>query len=350
MSAVALVEKAVLVHVCVSQWSGRKLDKNASDDLTTMKRAQKDVARVYKDLVKSDNLDKFRKCGGRARGLMYEMTLPWLDGGTRVCPNGMLAEFKRRLRDIIEEANDHANAFAKEYDMIDQKNRQQLGDLYNQLDYPRASTIRQRFSIQPTYLPIPYNKDFRVEGQEDYLDGLAKAVDIEVYRRLAKSAERLLRCVGKEDGRVTNKLTDHLQDLIDSLPKLNITENPEVVKIAMALKKQFSGVTREALKDDAKVRKDAVAFATKLKSDSRKHLDKMGVDPDETDDEPEDKPAPKKAEAKPKAEKAEKKPEVKKVPVEFKAQGTKKTEVKKTEPKGEVVDFKAAAAKKSKRA
>jgi hypothetical protein len=294
-----ITEKAMMVHVCISQWSGRKLDKGASRDLADMKKAQAGLARVYKDLVKSEHLDRFRQCGGQMRGLVYELTMPWLDGGTRVLPNMLMDKFISEYRDIKAAADAAANRFAAEYAHARKRAEQELGDLFNENDYPPVELIRSKFAIRLTRLPIPVSSnDVRLSDEEDHIVTLTKSVDVAVFHRLGQMAQRLIKAAGREDSTVRESLIEYVHDMIEIVPKLNITDNPEIAKIVITLKKELSGLTREGLKDDPAVRGTAFKLAMGMADNVRKQLSILGAESDEAPEVADDKAAAPKVAAK----------------------------------------------------
>ncbi len=73
---------SMLVELNISTWTGRKLDKKASRDLTTVMRAANGVANVNKKLLGDcAELEAVQKFTANARNMHYSMTLPWSDSG-----------------------------------------------------------------------------------------------------------------------------------------------------------------------------------------------------------------------------------------------------------------------------
>ena len=90
ISTPSIASSAVLIDLSISCWTGRKLDKRASNDVTAQNNAAKGVANVHKKLLGDcAELDAVQKFAANARNAHYAMTMPWSDLGLRLCPTKM---------------------------------------------------------------------------------------------------------------------------------------------------------------------------------------------------------------------------------------------------------------------
>ena len=76
-----LSQKAVLASIRISQWSARKVDKNATDEIHARNHAEPHAGRYNKLLIAREGLQKVQHVAGEARTFHYGMTQPWLDDG-----------------------------------------------------------------------------------------------------------------------------------------------------------------------------------------------------------------------------------------------------------------------------
>ena len=68
---------AMLVELSIGTWTGRKLDKRASQDVTSQNNADKGVANVHKKLLGDcAELDAVQKFTANARNVHYACTMP----------------------------------------------------------------------------------------------------------------------------------------------------------------------------------------------------------------------------------------------------------------------------------
>jgi hypothetical protein len=86
--------RALLTALNISAWSGNRLDRNASRDLTDRESAQRGAARVNKSLVSKDALAAVTTAAGAARSEHYKRTLAWADDGARILPAAGFLDYR----------------------------------------------------------------------------------------------------------------------------------------------------------------------------------------------------------------------------------------------------------------
>jgi len=262
-STAPLNERAMLVHLLIRQWTGQKFDKKATEVVATHTGAKEAAGRYYKKLIRSTPLHAYSLNADRARFLNYKLTLPWLDGGTRILPSSMYLDYMKRMREHRELAQQHAAEFVADYPEARRRAREELGDLYQSKQYPDPRTMEDRFSFDVNILPIPAASDFRVEvgkdadtirkGIKSHVDQMAASAMEDIWTRVfnavAKLAERL------EGDKVFKATTiTNVVELADLLPKLNITGDPKVEEMSKTLKERFGKLEAGTLRADEKLR------------------------------------------------------------------------------------------------
>jgi len=81
----SISSSAMMVEVSFSTWTGRKLDKRASRDVTMTNGADTGTANVNKKLLGDcEELKAVQKFAANARNIHYSMTMPWSDTGMRL--------------------------------------------------------------------------------------------------------------------------------------------------------------------------------------------------------------------------------------------------------------------------
>ena len=109
---VSLTSRAMLCALSIGQWSARKHDREASEEIAARHGAKSDVGRYNKVLIPREALAKVQKIAGEARRKHYFMTLPWDDAGYRVLPAAAYMDHTDRLRTYAAEFGRAADAFA----------------------------------------------------------------------------------------------------------------------------------------------------------------------------------------------------------------------------------------------
>ena len=104
---------AMLVEFNASQWTARKLDKGATDEIVHNKNAQdKGAARVNKNLLAGrKELEVINKRVSEVRQYVYDNTSPWSDSGLRLLPNTRFIKFAERMNEFDEEIAALVKAF-----------------------------------------------------------------------------------------------------------------------------------------------------------------------------------------------------------------------------------------------
>ena len=98
-----LSQKAVLASLSISQWSARKPDKRATEEIHARNHADPHAGRYNKLLIAKEGLQKVQHAAGEARTFHYAMTQPWLDDGARLLPSALFIDYANRIRDLKAE-------------------------------------------------------------------------------------------------------------------------------------------------------------------------------------------------------------------------------------------------------
>lgn len=260
----SLANSAVLATLNINQWSGRKFDRSATDELNRSKHAAADAARVNKLIVSGSLIGPLRKHLNQVRQQFYADTLPWTDKGARVLPADKLMGMYQTIADARTEMQRLLHEFLRDYAHEVQKSSARLGDLFDPSDYPSTGEIQAKFSIDFSVMPVPTEDDFRVaftEGQAEQIkqqvrDDLDKLTG-RAMQHIWTSAGNLLREVRdrlrSSDGRFTS-IFDNLAAHIEGLADLNVTNDPQIDALADSTRKLLL-----PLRDKAALRGDDAA-------------------------------------------------------------------------------------------
>lgn len=274
-------ESVMLVTFSIHQWYPRKQDAKATRELAALHNIDPErLGSVHKNLI---NLDTIRPLQQRCRKLRLEvqsMTAPWSHGGTLALPADMYFDFTEMLREGIQEIDRLADKFAVEYERERELAREQLNGLFDSDDYPSPHIVRNRFSIDYSFEPVPSVEDVRVWG---LTDDIAKEMeetlrhDIEQKMAAAQNSviERVetlaLEFIQKVQGyhdkvqkdeptKLYDTAIQNLRDVIDLvLNGLNFTGDQEVAQAAREIKKAISKTNIDKLKVSASEREEKVA-------------------------------------------------------------------------------------------
>jgi hypothetical protein len=264
----------VLIDLSISCWTGRKLDKRASNDVTAQNNAAKGVANVHKKLLGDcAELDAVQKFAANARNAHYAMTMPWSDLGMRLCPTAKYIDgsngYEHTMTGLQTEFFRLTELFLSAYDWEIQNSQLKLGSLFNADEYPAREELASKFRFRFTALPLPDVGDWRLDiGNEAattmreqyekfYTEQLGKAMS-DVWERahdaLAKMSERLDYSDNTTKKVFRDTLVTNVQDIVDLLGTMNVTNDPHMTEAHKRLAAAMQGITPDALREDVYLR------------------------------------------------------------------------------------------------
>lgn len=273
-----LANKALLVHLGISQWTGRRLDKRATGTVEASHATQKHVGNFTKKLLPgAKELEKINALAGALRKFFYLNTLPWLADGTRIISSKNYLEFTGQFRTKKQEFEDAVSEFLRVYPALVIEARMKLGDLFSGAEYPTAARLESCFRCEISFLPMPSVEDFRTEMLDsEKNEFLSRMRDVEAeavrdcWNRLhsvvSKAAERL----ADPNANFRESLLENISEVCALLPKLNITEDAELESARQSVESAISAVTASQLKSSATDRESTAAALKAIES-------KMGI-------------------------------------------------------------------------
>ena len=265
-NAPTLASSAMLVEVNISNWTGRKKDKRASQDVVAQNAAAAGVANVNKKLLAdSDSLRAIQQHVTATRVMHANMTMPWSNSGLRLLPTAQYFKYNQAMTQMQNEFHRLIQEFLDSYndEVIDVQVK--LGDLFSRDDYPTVEALQRKFGFNINYMPLPDSGDFRVdignealsEVQQKYQEFYTKQYNTamnDVWTRLHKALSSMserLDYTDKENKKVfRDTLVSNVTDMIELLRVCNVTNSTQMEAMATRLDEAMSGVTPDALRDD----------------------------------------------------------------------------------------------------
>ena len=272
-----LSDKALLVQLNVSQWTARKLDKKATNDVALANNTGVHAGNYNKSLLPmNEYLDNVKRLTTFIRKEYYDNTLPWGIDGTMILPTDnyldFMAKFKRHKSDWYQ----LVDKFLLAYPQLQLNAQRDLGSLYNPNEYPTEYELKLKFGMDMTVLPIP-SDDFRVDIASSELENIRKQVGEKVessienamreaWQRLYDKVQHIADKLSDNKNIFRDTMIDNLKELCDVLKRMNITNdvnlenirqqvdtklannNPESLRLDLDLRRQKAIESREILK------------------------------------------------------------------------------------------------------
>ena len=259
MSDIGIHTSAMLVELSISNWTGVKIDRRASQEVDEAKGTKTAANTVHKKLFAGTQLlDDIVKFSARVRATHNESTLPWTDNGVRLLPSSAFMEYKRAMSDLETEWQGYVDDFLENYVNLKTEAAYNLGASYDASDYPDVEDIKSRFSFKLVFSPVPTSGDFRIDVEEQAKVELQKQYEADaqektsramqtawdrLHKHLENMSDKLADKNTKGDKKVfRDSLLDNAVSLVDSLKHLNINNDPKLEEARKALELALTDV------------------------------------------------------------------------------------------------------------
>jgi len=272
----SISSSSVLIDLSISVWTGRKLDRRASDDVAAQNNANKGVANVHKKLLGDcAELVAVQKFAANARNAHYAMTMPWSDLGMRLCTTKMYLGsahrpgYEKSMGELQNEFFRLVTVFLDSYDWEMQHAQLKLGSLFNPDEYPTRDSLESKFKFRFAALPLPEAGDWRIDVGNDAAQAMREQYEKffseqfttamnhvweRAYEALTKMSERLDYSGDANKKVFRDSLVDNMRETIDLMDICNVTGDPAMTEAKRRLEDALRGVTPDALREDAYLR------------------------------------------------------------------------------------------------
>lgn len=292
-AAAALQERAMLIKVSCGSWGSRRQSSELAAELAAAHGAQRDMVSASRDLVVKGTLRSITSLSREINVWIYRNSLPWTDDGQRLLPSVNYEQTMSQLKKLIHDREDRVNELANRWPAVKAEAKHRLGDLYNDDDYPTPEVLRAAFEVKVSILPVPSSDDFRVNvGSEAERARLAQMVDDEVqakmadiirspYKRINKVVSKLVERLNvyepanddeKAKGVFRDTLVENIRDLLETLPSLNITDDPEMAQVTQDIRDQLCVADAGLLRESPELRQAVKEKAEEILDKAREFL------------------------------------------------------------------------------
>ena len=277
----SIKNKALLVNLKISQMSGFKIDKGATEQVALTNNSSMEAGRYNKNLFAStDLLSNIKSKTNDIRKKFYHNTLPWGLKGTHMLPSANFMDFSAEFRADKKDWFSLVDEFIVGIPKIKVDAPRVLGKMYNEADYPTEEEARARFSMDMEITSIP-DDDFRVQGiSDDELDTIRKDITNKVttatedsmnvaWQRLYDTVSHMAETLADPAKNFKNTLVENTQDICSVLTRLNVTDDPNLERLRQEVEASLTTTNPEVLRHDPDARRDTA-------EDAKAIMDKMG--------------------------------------------------------------------------
>jgi len=280
----------MLVKVTASCWTGQKVNREASDEVAVNKRAKVGRAKVTTKLIPDELIRPIRSLDQAVRAVVDFYSKSWDKNGMNAFPVCNWDDLRDGVAPLLDKHKSAVANFKKAYPAIKKAAKSELGDLYNEADWPHEDEIEGKFSIHVGFYPMPSAEDFRVDlpnqlvanirenlraELEELNNGFfeeAKTRAAEVVRDFVTRLKRhkvVPDDTAKRGYRVEATFRDtavsNIAEQARVLPSFNLHDDPVFTELTDALD-ELGSLDPDTLRFDDKAREDAVKSANSLLS------------------------------------------------------------------------------------
>lgn len=268
----------VKVKLRISTPSDRKYDPLVSQEVARNKHAVHNAGRYMKKIMDSPALADYRRVTQQARQFHYFHTLPWEDGGWRLLNVDNIENWQAGLHILQEDAKKYSKRFLKSLDATIERDRERLGKLFNESDYPSSVELEHRFGIFTDLEPLANTTDnwvlnlsdelineFRSDYEARTQNQLTASMNA-VFERVQETLEHIAERLSSEGKTFRNSLINNVSELVEILPMLNVTDDPNLNQLTQDLRFKFAKLDPDVLRESPHQRKKAADEAQEILS------------------------------------------------------------------------------------
>ena len=270
-------DRAMLVGLSISQFNPTKTDKKITAEVAQAHGSDESMGRYAKNVIAKEAVDALRKLAGEIRKEHGRRTLPWAEDGARILTNTGFDEYSNWMRGANAKWDAEVEKFLGSWDSFVADARLKLNGAFDAADYPSLEAVRAKFSFRWKVRPMPEAKDFRVNLGDEHVAAIRFAMEAESravveqamrsvweqMRDVVKSMAERLKAYDPEKPAAhpfRDTLVTNIAELVDVLPALNLTNDPNVAKFTAEMQ-ELTKHKAQDLRDHAWKRDDAATRA-----------------------------------------------------------------------------------------
>jgi len=207
-------------------------------------------------------------------------TIPYVDKGPRMLPNGYYMEYSKMMRDLISSVDELLNKHMPNYDtyvQLDIATRQRNADptkpsRASVKDYPTAEEFREKMGFDLRFTPLPDSSHFLFDVSDSDKQALSNAVKEAEQLARADNIKRMLeplthlvdklnKPIGTEGAIFRDTAITNVVEGLEMARKLNIDDNQELNQVINHLSQSFTiyNQHKDVLRESPVVRMQAAS-------------------------------------------------------------------------------------------
>jgi hypothetical protein len=268
----SITNSSILVEMNLSVWTASKIDKQATENVTCDAGANRNAAKVHKNLMAGTNLRKDISNYAMAANTWHRsLTVPWADKGNRLLPTSLFLTYKTEANERRDRFNAMVEEFITNYPALVQNAQHELGTLFNVNDYPSADEVRSKFGFRLVFSPVPEAGDFRLDVGAKEMEELRAQYEDSFKERIAEAmrepwdrlhklltvmSDKLVEPEGDDKKVYHETLVTNAEAMCELLTHLNVTQDPTLEAARVQLVQVMTGADIIDMRESPAVRAD----------------------------------------------------------------------------------------------
>jgi hypothetical protein len=265
-------ERAMIIKFEQGKWGAKVRDVDAEDYISKEKYGAKGkVGNFYKKLM-PDYVSKINSIFSQAYIYHQEQTVPYDRKGRSIIMNTNYLNYVGRMNLFQAEIDSCLAEMIENYDEEIELEKKRLNKGFKESDYPTKEEIQSsyRLSIDPEPIPTGsiYNEELDDAENKRINDMVEKRVEErlqqgmgKVWERVAKVLANMLERLSNPDSRIYDTLITNIEELCDTLPHLNVANDPHLEEIRQEMLNKLTKISSDTLRDNPTVRKSTAKEA-----------------------------------------------------------------------------------------
>jgi hypothetical protein len=274
----SISSKAMLVSLSINLWTARRVDQKATQTVIDRHKVDRGAGRYNKCLINTE-ADVFRavqQAATEAREWHYAHTLPWAHKGAQILPAAEYLEYADRMRQYREGFEEAVAKFVRDYPALKAEARRKLNGLFREDEYPSPREIERKYGFEYTFLPVPdagnvlidmVTKDVTAKVKADTERTVREATEQamrDLWERLHEPVKNMAVALADPERRFHDTLVENVREVVEVLPRLNLTDDPQLAAMGEEVKKALTKHRPQTLRDDGAKRAAAARRAKEL--------------------------------------------------------------------------------------
>jgi hypothetical protein len=253
-----LFEKGCLVQLSASVWrAARKIKPEQLSEMAV----SHEWFTATKKLVDPDSLKPINSVVNAARSYLSGVSLPFPIQGMVFAPKEMISRVDGKLEEFKEEFNQKVEAFLGEYDQLREVASVELGELFNEMDYP--VDVRGKFALMWRFiiLEVPNGKtgilspevyerekDKFIKTMEEARELAITSLREEFAGMIGRITERFSNGNGDKPKVFKNGTVNNFYEFFETFKERNIFKDEQLAELVERAKGILGGQSPESIR------------------------------------------------------------------------------------------------------